>query len=126
MVHIAPQPLAVSRSQNRAGNSTEITQSIVEDDEEDDQQYYNATSGQILPIKSELDNDDGTVELIPSMDDKDAEMEEVVIPVNGDEDTTHQYIVSNEQSNSQQILTQGTFKNSRYIQKFFRYFSNLF
>ena len=36
-------------------------------------------------------------------------MEEVVIPVNGDDDTTHQYIVSNEQSNSQQILTQGNF-----------------
>ena len=53
MVHIAPQPLAVSRSQNgpRQRNSGEITQSIVEDDEEDDQQYYNATSGQILPIK---------------------------------------------------------------------------
>ena len=43
------------------------------------------------------------------MDDKDNDMEEVVIPVNGDDDTTHQYIVSNEQSNSQQILTQGNF-----------------
>ena len=49
------------------------------------------------------------------MDDKDNEMEEVVIPVNGDDDTA-QYIVSNEQSNSQQILTQGN--DSKFSWKF--------
>ena len=93
VVHIAPQHIQVRRR-------NEITQSIVEDDDDDDQQYYSAASGQILPIKSELDNDEGTVELIPSMDDD--KMEDVVIQ-NGEDETQH-YIVQDAPGG--QILTQ--------------------